>query len=257
MAGGGSKQQSSTSSATSIVDQRVGVADDGIYAGAGASVVEGNDFRTFDDHSSFELTSVTTDSRDFSDNSQFHYTDSSQTYVTTADPEVAKAAIAASEAAATAAAAAADRASTAAEKTATAGLSAAVELSRQSTGLFESALGFGEAATSEAFRTANVLTEAGFGAVADANERSLDFARDTQAGAVSLIGDVIGRAFSAVTQSADADRAFASEFTGRIFETTKSADQQNVEKIVKAVTVVLGLIVAAWAGVRIFGKARV
>lgn len=210
MAKGSSSQSSTSSTATSVTDQRVGVADQGVNATSGSVVQQGNDFRAFDDHSSFSVTS--TDSRDMSDHSV--------TNITTLDAEVTKAAI---------------EGNVAVTKAAT----------EQGTQMLESVLNYGDSVTDKAFKFSNGITEAGFSAVTDANKRSLEF------GATAL-----QTAVDAVTKSADADRAFASEFTGRIFETAKSADQANVEKIVKAITVILGVIAAAWAARSIFGKSK-
>ena len=218
MAKGSSSQQSSSSTATSVTDQRVGVADQGVYAGAGAEVTQGNDFRTFDDHSSFSVQA--NDSRQFTTVDSRQFVDQSVTNVTTLDGEVAREAIAATAATA---------------KSAT----------EQNTKLLESALDFGEAVTGDAFKTQNQVVEQGFSAVTTASQSAIGFA----AGALKTAVD-------AVTKSADADRAFASEFTGRIFDTAKSADQANVEKIIKAVTVIIGLLAAAWAGKAIFGRSN-
>lgn len=224
MAKGSSSQQSSTSTATSVTDNRVGVADQGVYAGAGATVAQGNDFRSFDDHSVFSVQS--TDSRDMSDRSTNDYSDrrvdnsTTTTNITTLDAEVAGRAIDASAASA---------------KAATEG----------STAMLDAALRFGDSVTSEAFKNQNSLVESGFGVVSEANKRSLDFG----ASALKTVVD-------AVTKSADADRAFASEFTGRIFDTQKGADQANTEKLIKAAMVIVGIIAAAFTARSLFGKSR-
>lgn len=259
MGKGSSSQSTSQASNTQVADSRVGVSDQGIYAGAGAAVSQGNDFRTFDDNSSFSVatdnrvfdsrdlsdnssfssvsndsrdfseTYTSTDNRDLSDRSSFAYSDSSTktTNITNSDPEVAKA-----------------------------GLGAAVELSQQSGRLFQSALNFGESVTGEAFKASNSTVEAGFRAVGDANKRSLDFATATNQGAGQLVAQVTEQALGYVAKSADADRAFAAEFTGRVFDTAKSADQANVEKIVRAGTIVAGIVGAVLAAKFIFGKAK-
>jgi hypothetical protein len=247
------RQSTSSTQSTANYDNRIGVGDQGILAGDGANV--GNDNRDFTDNSALTVTSntattttttgsnndnrdlsdnsvfsvvstdnrssSTVDSRDFSDRSSFSSVDNRVTNITSADPEIVRAAAAASEASARYSALSASAASDVAREIGSQALDTAAGFAGAGSALVESSLRFGDAVT----------------------ERS-------QAG----ILDVFKTAAGIVADSAREDREFAGAFVGKVFETTKSADQQNTEKLVKAGTVVAGIAGAAFVLSKIFGK---
>lgn len=265
-----SRQTQTQNTATTNNDNRVAVGDQGVLAGNGANV--GNDNRTFDDHSSFSITSdssvrnsnsgndnrsfddhssffvdgsnrsvtttTTTDNRDFSDRSTFNSTDNRVTNITTADPAVAAAAARASEQSALASGRAAEASNETARAIAALALGSADRLAGAGTELFDAALAYGDS-----------VGERSAGTTRDA----FQFAGQAGEGALGFISGAFDKAVDAVTKSAKEDRDFAGAFVGKVFETTKSADQQNTEKIVKAATV-LGVAAAVIFGaVKIFG----
>ncbi len=265
------RQSASTTNATTNNDNRVGVGDNGILAGDGANV--GNDNRDFTDNSSLSITStantstsnsnndnrdfsdrssfnlvstdnrVSIDARDFSDRSSFSSVDNRVTNITSSDPEVAKAAAEAARRAAAAAEASSLASSEVSREIAARALDTSAALAGSGTKLLESALNYGDAVSARSAESNKTATR-----------DALTFAGSAGQSAFDIVSDVVGKAVSAVTKSAEQDREFAGAFVGKVFETTKSADQQNTEKIVTAGTTVGLAVAAVWGLAKIFGK---
>lgn len=261
------KQQSSTQTATTNNDNRIGVGDQGILAGDGAQV--GNDNRTFDDHSSFAITSDSSnrstnstknvDKRDFSDRSSFSSVDNRVTNITSLDPEVAKAAANAAARASEQSSAASKAASESNRDVALRALDTSASLAGSGERLLGAALNYGDSVSERAFEFGGKSLDASSDALKGALNESGNARADALTfgdRAIKALSGVFDTAVNLVAKGAKEDREFAGEFVGRVFDTTKSADQQNTEKIVKMATILGGIALGAWAAIAVFGKGK-
>ncbi|MEY2878324.1 MAG: hypothetical protein RLZZ15_704 [Verrucomicrobiota bacterium] len=235
-----SKSSQSSSTATSNVsnDNRVGVGDNGVLVGDGSSV--GNDNRKFDDHSSFAVTSnqattnTTTNTTTGSNNDNRKFDDHSSFAVSTQSNDSHNRTTV-------------DNHSVVDNRNLSDN-SVYQATDNRVTNITNNSL---DASVARGAIDASQMLAGEAGKMLAA---SYNFGDQISARSYAASQEALKLAVDSVSTGAAQDRAFAGEFLGKVFETTKSADQQTTAGLVKAVTVIVGIVAAVFAAVRIFGR---